>query len=578
MARAKSTFPREHSESSLRRWNSRGPLLLIALVTLFTFSRAFTSEFVMWDDDMVIYRNSTLTPPTLHSLKIWWTTPDIRMWNPLTETMRGVLALCTTSTVDPVTHSRLNPYVFHANDVILHTLTTLIVYQVLRLLGFRNWPACAGALLFGMHPVQVEPVAWVTALKDILCGFLSVSALWALLRANGFRVDDDAPFELRTEPPGTDRHYFAMATVLFALATLSKPTGAILPLLALPLMWLRWKTPPKGVWMQMGLWVVLGVPILILTKILQSGQTLLHVDYWQRPFVAADTLAFYLYKLIWPVNLAIDYGRRPVVIFHNGSAYWTWLLPAAAVALLIFYRKSARVLVIGALVFLAPLSPVLGLVQFDFQGLSSVADRYLYLSLLGVAICFAWIVERSGRRGLVAAGLLLALFSGKSWYQTGYWHDSMTLLSHALEVNPLSPVALNNIAFCYDYTGDIQTEIQYLQRAIASRPDLISPYLSLGEAEIKLGHWEKAKGTFRAGYAVAPQQVADELISSAADYGRLHKNDLAIWYGRLAVELRPNSAVAHRGLGAALAEMGDRDAALAELRLAAQIDPSTVGK
>ena len=127
------------------RWNARGPLLIIAAVTLFTFSRTFTCDFVMWDDDMVIYRNTTLTPPTLHSLKVWWTTPDIRMWNPLTETMRGLLALFTTNTVDPVTHSRLNPYIFHANDVILHVLTTLILYQVLRLLGFRNWPACAGA-------------------------------------------------------------------------------------------------------------------------------------------------------------------------------------------------------------------------------------------------------------------------------------------------------------------------------------------------------------------------------------------------------------------------------------------------
>ena len=146
-----------------------------------------------------------------------------------------------------------------------------------------------------------------------------------------------------------------------------------------------------------------------------------------------------------------------------------------------------------------------------------------------------------------------------------------------MEVNPISPVALNNLAFCYDYDGDVQTEIHYLRRAIDSRPELSSAYLSLGEAEIKLGHWDKARDAFRAGYAVAPVRVADEVVSSAADYGRLHKNDLAIWYGRLAVELRPNSAIAHRNLGAALAEAGDRDAALAELRRAAEIDSSTVG-
>ena len=235
--------------------------------------------------------------------------------------------------------------------------------------------------------------------------------------AEGTRENSDGP-------PSTDGRYFVLATALFLLATLSKPTGAILPLLVLPMMYLRWKHPPRRIWKQMAFWIVLGAPIMILTKFLQSGETLLHVPYWQRPLVACDALAFYLCKIVWPATLAIDYGRRPLVIFQQGWAYWTWLLPAALAVALLLFRRRARVVIAGALVFLAPLCPVLGLLQFDFQGFSSVADRYLYLSLVGAAICFAWAVQRTGSIGLIAAGLLLTLLVGRSWFQTGYWHDS----------------------------------------------------------------------------------------------------------------------------------------------------------
>ncbi len=573
--RKTSTLPADSGGDAAGRWNRRGPFLLIVAITLLTFSRAFTADFVMWDDDMLIYRNRTLLPPTLHSLRVWWTSADMRMWNPLTETWRGLLALATTSTVDPITRTQLNPYIFHANNVLLHVLTTLMVYRVLLLLRLDRWPACCGALLFGLHPVQVEPVAWATALKDILCGFLSVAAIWALLRADGFSVDDQPKGSVAE--PWKSNAQFVLASVLFVLATLSKPTGVILPLIALPLIWLRRSPIPRKIWLQMGVWIVLGMPMMIVTKLLQSGATERHhVDFWQRPFIAADTLAFYLYKLVWPATLAIDYGRRPALIFQNAWAYWTWILPASLAVALVLFRARARVLCVAAVVFTVPLLPVLGLLQFDFQTYSSVADRYLYLSMLGAAICFAWVVQRANRAGAIAASMLLAVLAGISWHQTGYWQDSMALLFHAVAVNPVSPVALNNLAFCYDNMGDVHTEIALLHRAIAARPEWSEAYMSLGDAEVKLGHWDRAAEAYRAGHAVDPAKVSDEAVRIASNYGSAHQNDLAIWYGRLAVQFRPESWIAHLNLGTALAETGDRAAAIRELREAARLKPSEV--
>src|SRR5262249_33688899 len=108
-----------------------------------------------------------------------------------------------------------------------------------------------------------------------------------------------------------------------------------------------------------------------------------------RPLVALDAIGFYLRKLVLPMNLAGDYGRTPRAVVESGALWTSWIAPIALIAILIMLRRRAPLLLLAACFFVAPLLPVLGLVPFDYQEFSTVADHYLYLSMLSVALAFA---------------------------------------------------------------------------------------------------------------------------------------------------------------------------------------------
>jgi protein O-mannosyl-transferase len=148
---------------------------------------------------------------------------------------------------------------------------------------------------------------------------------------------------------------------------------------------------------------------------------------------------------VFPVWLGVDYGRTPAYIETHDWAYYTWLVPAAVLALLVNYR-APRPLLAGVLVFVIALLPVLGFVDFHFQAFSTVADRYLYVSMLGVALCAAWALSRPWCReparrrrvALAGAGLLLTL-GVLAYVQAGYWRDTETLTRNTGRVRGVGP-------------------------------------------------------------------------------------------------------------------------------------------
>lgn len=156
--------------------------LTIVLAIVLTLWPLCFCDFTTWDDNRTVSQNPTLNPPTLHSIKIWWTRSNQDLWDPATYMLNGLLAEVASVAPDPITGIRLNPYVFHTANLILHIGSTLLVFQILRELDFSATAACAAALLFGLHPVQVEPVAWISGIKDVLFVFLSLAAISQYLK------------------------------------------------------------------------------------------------------------------------------------------------------------------------------------------------------------------------------------------------------------------------------------------------------------------------------------------------------------------------------------------------------------
>src|SRR5436190_14354781 len=326
---------------------------------------------------------------------------------------------------------------FHVANLALHALATLAVFALLRRLLRRDWPAAAGALIFALHPVQAEAVAWISGAKDLLGGLLVLAALWQYVAA----------FENADTPTRHRAVHYAIATALLILALLAKPIAVVTPLLAVVIDRLVIGRDWRRIAASAGPWFVLAVPCLVWTKLFQPSLHTVAPAIWQRPLIATDALAFYLYKLAIPLGLAIDYGRNPAAALAAGCAYWTWLVPAAIAALLWWRRREARLPIAAALFAIAALSPLLGLVPFDFQGYSTTADHYLYIPMAGVALAVAWaachVQPRVAIGAVATVALVLALLSAR---QVMFWRDSVALFEHTIAVNPDSYAAYSNLA------------------------------------------------------------------------------------------------------------------------------------
>jgi len=215
---------------------------------------------------------------------------------------------------------------------------------------------------------------------------------------------------------------------------------------------------------------------LLLTHLAQPVQVGVTTAPWTRPLIAGDALAFYLGKLVWPVGLGIDYGRTPTFVLAHWWGYATWFMPLLLGALLWYGRRRFSWLWMSAAIFAICLLPVLGLTPFAFQGYSTVADRYLYLALLGPALALAWALSRLTQRSALLTGsvcaVIFALWGFASSLQVMTWDSSFSLFQNALAVNPQSGMANYNLALLLSAQGKQAEADAHFRKA--SRLKLVS--------------------------------------------------------------------------------------------------------
>ena len=515
--------------------------LLIVVAVVAVFGRSTGFDFVSLDDEVHLVRNPHLNPVTPHGLAAFWSRPYQGLYIPATYTAWGLLA--TVARV-PAAAGRptLDPAVFHAADVALHAANAVLVWLILRRIVGDDRSAVVGALLFAVHPVQVEPVAWASGFKDTFSGFWSLAAIGLFLGSTDARRDRPAwPL-------------YAAASAAFAIALCAKPAAVVVPPIAWVLAWAGGEGRHRATARLLLPWLVLAVPYVWATQRQQADAALLTWDPPAvRPLVAADALAFYGRQLVWPAELAVDYGRTPRWVWDHvgGSVAVGWIAAAAAVvALLWLTRGRGRAVPAGLAVFAVGVGPVLGLVPFIFQQFSTVSDRYLYLPLLGIALVVASTVRAAGRRaGRIAVVVLLAL-AARSVVQTGVWRDSTTLFTHTLAVNPVSAMSYAGLGLAAERAGDLPAAEAFDRRAA-----------DLGDAA------DAPDPT----YEVALARVIQRQRGRSAE-GRAHEALATIAGARRVLLLDPDSPLAHRSLGWAYSVLGRPAAAAAEYALAARLE------
>ncbi|MBN1673584.1 MAG: tetratricopeptide repeat protein [Kiritimatiellae bacterium] len=574
------------------------PLLLVAAVAA-TFWQACAFGFVDWDDNSNVYENPWLQPVSGRSVARFWRGPYESLYVPVTYTVWAALARGAAGRTAAAA-ARFDARWFHIANLVLHALSVLCVFAILRrCLSWvdspaspgdrRRVPAAAGALLFALHPVQVEAVVWVTGMKDVLCGLLALLALLQYMRFLEYIPveSDDARFR-----PARAAGHAALAGAAFVLAVLAKPSAVIVPVMAGLLALLqrsrrRFRRLPAAA--VLAVWAAVAVVAVVVTRRAQPlARTNFTVSPWLRPLIAGDAVLFYVYKILWPFRLGLDYGRSPWLLtrqwwfWFSGAACWAagfaWL---AALWLNTRLRRAVRrgaPALAAVALFLSALLPVLGLVPFKYQSMSTVADRYLYLAMLGPAFGFALLARprAGGRRAALRHACLAALllfWAVRSACQVRVWRDSVALFEHGLAVNPGSWTLGNNLGVLLAKTGRMDEALAHFSAVLDRYPGDTDAHVNLGKAYGELGRREQGLRHYRAALQLSPADadVHYNLGVLLSDMGRAAE---AAGHFSTALRLEPGYLSAHLNLGELFAGQGRREEARAHLSAALGLAPA----
>ena len=492
----------------------------------------------VWDDATNIYKNPYLNPVTFQNALQFWQKPYANLYIPVTYSFWALTAQLTEFFTTKNFGASLGPNMFHAVNLILHLLNVLLVFTILRLLvNFRLplsnsnskvWAAGSGALLFALHPIQVEPVAWITGMKDLLCGFFSMIVIWQYLvyrtENHSFNSPDSElkSFPLASHFSFTNPHYL-ISSLAFVLALLAKPAGVSVILIIFILDHYIVKKTLKDSAVSLLGWVVIALPYLIFTKFLQPDIDIrFNVPFWARPFIAGDALVFYIQKVMFPVRLCLEYGRSPELMLQHGWVYLAWILPCLVV-IFIYKQKESTPYIAASAVFLLGVLPALGFVPFNFQNYSTVSDRYLYISMLGPSLALTWFIVEN-RNKIVTLTCLISLFllGSLSASQIWNWRNSFTVFEHVLKINKNSYVSHNKLGIIFGSRGKNAEAGYHFSEAVRIKPDYIKAHFNLAVTFEQLGKTDKAVAHYKKTLALIP--IFPEAATKLAFIFATHEN------------------------------------------------------
>jgi Tfp pilus assembly protein PilF len=561
----------------------RHPLIVPSILTILTlalFAPALNCGFVNWDDGRFIYESQSLNPPSIEKTVELWGRSNRGLYIPLTGSAWSLLAGLSQSF--PARPHTLNPALFHAASILVHLLSVLTVFSILKVLlarGFREeaaevdrqdssntlLSAGAGALLFAIHPLQVEPVVWVSDLKDLLCGLFSFLAIRQYL---------SFAFASKTgDLDGRKNRHYTLACLAFLLALLSKPAAVVVPILIFILdRWAVRRTFRQST-LSLASWFIVASAFAVVAKSMQQSDAMLvTTPIWTRPFIAGDALTFYLSKLVLPIQLGIDYGRTPDYILNQWWGYVTWLVPLTF-GTLIFFAKNRVVWAVSFGMFAVSLLPVLGFIPFMFQTYSTVADHYLYIPMLGVALAASWLILHHHTRTIRAAILIaVVLLFARSSNQLTVWQNEATLYRNALEVNPKSFVSHNNMALFQAERNKVKEAELSLRKALKIWPDYPDANANLGVMLGEKGKLNESIVLYKKSLEAWPGHPNANRNMGVA-LAKQGKPEEAIAHYKEALRFEPFDELTHSNLGAAYAQMGNFDEAIRQFSEALRLNP-----
>lgn len=474
----------------------------------------------------------------------------------------------------------------HLVNVVLHALNVVLVMLILRQLTGAMGRSLVVAALFGLHPLQVDTVAWVTERKNLLSAMFFLLALWAYARYAGRwaqhrdRESKDTAL-VAARPGGCRAAEYALALAFFALSLMCKPAWVTLPFVLLlldfwPLGRMRGGQFPRVLLEKIPFFALAAASSAITIWAhrrlgIVSSEDMNPLE--TRLINALMSYARYLRKVFWPDDLAVFY---PYVPGWPAEQLLAGVVLLAGISFLVFrLRERQPYLVLGWCWFLGMLVPTIGLIQVGSQ---SMADRFIYVPLLGVFIMVVWggwqLLERRrcgvwASRILVAAALLACLLATRQ--QIGHWQDSVTLFAHTARVTERNVVALNNWGTALLDRGELDAAEKQYRASIQADPNVPFAYYNLGHLLEIRGQRDEAMTQYRLALELNPRDPA--LHFKVADaLARANLLDEAVQQYQAALRMDPGHAGAHNNLAVTLMRLKQVDAAMEHALQALRLD------
>src|SRR5881397_3754809 len=540
--------------------------LVIAFSTFAAFLPALQNQFVSWDDATNFLDNPHYRGLGWTHLRWMWTT-HLGHYIPLTWMTLGMDYLLW----------GMNPVGYHLTSLLLHVTSAVVVFFLARRLLTLALPRASGrghaltvsagfaALVFAIHPLRVESVAWATERRDVLSGLFYLLTLLMYLRA--------------CERGARGRRLYWLSVALFGCALLSKSMAVSLPVVPLTLTFgplrrlggsLGWaRASARRVYVEKIPFALLAAAASALALLAQLSSramvSVAHLSALDRLAVSAYGLSFYLWKTVVPLNLSplymlpqtVNPAATPFIVSYGG------VLAVTAIALAL--RRRCPGLPAAWLAYVVVLLPVLGIAQ---NGPQIAADRYTYLAVVGWAILAGagllscWRLSTSSTTGApttwglagMATGIVIAL-GVLTWNQVQIWHDSGRLWTYALALDPNSPIAHSNLGELLEGQGRPAEAIEHFQQALRLKPDFPIAQNNWGTALGQLGEPAAAIDHFQQALRIDPDFALAHSNWGAALLQQGQPAE-AIEHLQQALRIDPDLAEAHANLGLALAQQG----------------------
>lgn len=564
------------------------PILAVLTLTFFAFLPTFQSEFVNWDDDINITKNRFIHDWTFDNIRHIFSSTVIGNYNPL-----SILSFAIERAIFGVENLSL---VVHTNNLLLHLINVFLVWRIVGEMGFTKWSAFGVALLFGIHPMRVESVAWATERKDVLFSAFYFAALLQYIKY------------LKSNNYGFLNRYLLAAFGLFILALFSKVQAVSLPLSMLALDYyfrrpLNFKLILEKTHFFIGSLIYGSATIMTLknANTIADDQTL--YTFFERIIIGFHSYAVYVGKFIFPWVMSPLYPYPATI---PATFYLTALLFVASVVGIFWaYRRGMTLLVFGWVFFFVNF---IFLAQIVGAGQGFLADRFTYVPYFGFFILLAAYTEGSlfstvkdytfkinGIETVTDATLdiknivrhapsstvkygfmaLCVVFFYMTFQQTKVWQNGDTLWSKALEYDDSAATAWQNRGLYFREAKDFKRALGNLDTAIIIRPKSAECHNSRGKTYIDLNNPVEALADFTVAVREKPS-LAEAWANRGNAYGQLGKLDSALVDITEALRLDSTLASAYLGRGNVYGILGRFEESVRDLTKALDIEPNNV--